>query len=243
VDLMNCWVLVTGGGSGIGRAIALAFAAEGSRVIIWGRDPAKLAEVVRQSSGAHPIVATPCDVTDRQSVFAQIEELERRDSLPDILVNSAGINIPNRTLDAMRAEDWDRILAVNATGAFNTIFAVLPGMRRRGRGLIVNIVSIAGMRTVGFAGAAYCASKFALSGFGRAVGLEERDHGIRVTNIFPGEVNTPILAHRPVPVPPERLARMLQPEDVAALVIAVAKLPDRVVVPELVVLPTYQEFT
>ena len=134
------------------------------------------------------------------------------------------------------------MLAINATGAFNCIYAALPGMRQRRSGLIVNISSIAGKRALKLAGVGYCASKFAMTAIGTAVGLEERANGIRVTNIYPGEVNTPILAQRPTPVPPERLAQMLQPADIAALVVAIARLPDRVIVPELVITPLYQEY-
>jgi NADP-dependent 3-hydroxy acid dehydrogenase YdfG len=106
----------------------------------------------------------------------------------------------------------------------------------------VNISSIAGKRALTLAGPAYCASKFAATALGTAVGLEERANGIRVTNIYPGEVNTPILEKRPVPVPRERKAQMVQPEDIGALVVDLAKLPERVLVPELIVTPLYQEY-
>ena len=133
-------------------------------------------------------------------------------------------------------------MAINVTGAFNCLHAVLPAMRARGAGLIVNISSIAGKRAMKLGGAGYCASKFAMTALGTTVGLEERANGIRVTNIYPGEVNTPILAQRPVPVPDEKKAQMVQPDDVAAVVITLAKLPDRVLVPELVITPMYQEY-
>jgi len=160
----------------------------------------------------------------------------------DILVNSAGINVSRRAMAELDPADWDRMMAINTTGSFNCIHAALPGMRARKSGLIINISSIAGKRAMKLGGVGYCASKFALTALGTTVGLEERANGIRVTNIYPGEVNTPILAQRPIPVPPEKLAQMLQPEDIAACVVTIAKLPPRALVPELIITPLYQEY-
>ena len=160
----------------------------------------------------------------------------------DIVVNSAGINVRKRRLAELSPEDWDQIMSINATGAFNVIYAVLPGMRTRQDGLIVNISSLAGVRASPLGGAAYSASKHAMSALTRVIAIEERDAGIRATNISPGEVDTPILAARPVSVSAEHRARMLQPEDVAAAVVFVATLPGRAHVPELYIKPTSQLF-
>ncbi len=243
MDLAGKTVLVTGGGSGIGRAIALAFARQGARVAITGRNAEKLRAVAEAFAGQPAIFQHACDVSDRAAVAAMFERLEQELDLPDILVNNAGINIQNRSMAQMQPEQWDRILAINATGAYNCMYYALPAMRARGGGLIVNISSIAGKRALQMAGVAYCAAKFAMTALGTAVGLEERPHGIRVTNIYPGEVNTPILADRPTPVPPEKLAQMLMPDDVAEMVVAIAKLPDRANVREMVITPLYQEYT
>ena len=171
-----------------------------------------------------------------------VDWFEQQWGTPDVLVNSAGINVARRAIADLDPAEFDRIMAINNTGTFNCIHAVLPGMRSRGSGLIVNISSIAGKRAMKLGGAGYCASKFAVSALATTIGLEERDNGIHVTNIYPGEVNTPILAERPTPVPPEKLAKMLLPEDLAAMVVAIAKLPDRAIVPELVITPLYQEY-
>ena len=120
--------------------------------------------------------------------------------------------------------------------------AALPGMRARRSGLIISISSISGKRATKLGGVGYCASKFGVTGLVTAIGLEERVNGIRVTNIYPGEVDTPILAERPTPVPSERLAQMLKPEDIAACVVTIAKLPSRALVPELVITPLYQDY-
>jgi NADP-dependent 3-hydroxy acid dehydrogenase YdfG len=113
-------------------------------------------------------------------------------------------------------------------------------MRQRGDGLIINISSVAGKRASPLGGAAYAASKFGMSALGLCLAAEEKDSGIRVSNIYPGEVDTPILVERPTPVTEEHRRRILQAEDVAAAVLFVATLPPRVSVPELVIKPTTQ---
>jgi NAD(P)-dependent dehydrogenase (short-subunit alcohol dehydrogenase family) len=242
MELHDKTALVTGGGSGIGLGIATALAQEGCRVAITGRNRQRLLDAAAGFPGQPPLLTHPCDVADRADVERLFQRLDVELGPLDILVNSAGINVSRRLMAELDPADWDRMVAINATGSFNCIRAALPGMRARRSGLIVNISSIAGKRAMRLAGVGYCASKFALTALGMAVGLEERANGIRVSNIYPGEVNTPILAQRPTPVPPERLAQMLQPEDIAACVLCIAKLPPRVLVPELVITPLYQEY-
>lgn len=235
-------VLVTGGGSGIGLGIARALAAEGCRVAICGRNRERLEQAAAAWQGEPGILTRTCDVADRQSVRAMFDWIAGQLGGLDILVNSAGVNVARRTFDQLDPADWDKMLGTNASGAFNCLHFALPGMRRQGGGLVVNISSIAGKRASKLAGTGYCASKFAMTALGAAVGLEESEHGIHVTNIYPGEVNTPILAERPVPVPPEKRAKMLLPEDIAAMVVALAKLHPRARVHELVMTPLYQEY-
>ena len=133
----------------------------------------------------------------------------------------------------------DRVMAINATGAFHVMHAALPGMRARGDGLIINIVSVAGRRVFPLAGAPYSASKFAQAALGSFVNAEAAGEGVRVTNIYPGEVNTPILDQRPEPPPPAQRVKMLQPEDFGGLVATIARLPKRALVSDLVITPTY----
>ena len=156
----------------------------------------------------------------------------------DIVVNNAGINIPKRRMAELDAEDWDAVLEVNATGPFNVIHAVLPSMRERRDGLFITISSIAGYRPSVLGGAAYSASKSAVMALTQVLALEEAENGIRATNIYPGEVATPLLDKRAVPVTPEQRAKMLQPEDVAAAALFVACLPPRAAVPELMITPS-----
>lgn len=234
--------LITGGGSGIGLATAYALAGEGCRVVIAGRRAELLAEAARRWSGADPILHRACDVADLMSVQQLVDWATEQLGRIDILVNAAGVNIKNRMMANMQPEDWYRILTINATGVYHTMYAVLPQMRQRRDGLIVNISSISGKRAAALGGVAYNASKFAMAALGISVANEEIPNNIRITTIYPGEVDTPILEHRPQPVSAERRAKMLLPEDVAAMVVAVAKLPPRAHVPELIIKPTAQEY-
>jgi len=236
--------LVTGGGTGIGAGIALALAHAGCRVAISGRREEKLQGVAAQANvnGSESIAIRAADVADRNAANDLVDWATAKLGRIDVLVNSAGINIVNRTLEALAPADWDKLLQVNATGAFNCIHAVLPQMRKRLDGLIINISSIAGVRASLLGGVAYSASKFAMSALGMCVGLEEKDHGIRVTNVYPGEVETPILDQRPIPVSAEHRARILQPEDIASVIVALVALPPRAHVPEIVIKPTTQAF-
>ncbi|MCL4104824.1 UNVERIFIED_CONTAM: hypothetical protein GTU68_034263 [Idotea baltica] len=233
-------VIVTGGGSGIGAAIAENLSRECARVWILGRRAEALNEIA--SRNPDRISAHACDVSDRTSVDELVSEVIREFGRVDVLVNSAGTNTVKRSIAETSLEDWERILRVNTTGAFNCIQAVLPHMREQKDGTIVNISSVAGRRAIPLGGVAYNASKFAMTALGATVGEEEKDNGIRVTNIYPGEVETPILDARPVPVSAEHRARILQPEDVAATVLLACTLPARARVPELVIVPSTQSF-
>jgi NAD(P)-dependent dehydrogenase (short-subunit alcohol dehydrogenase family) len=232
--------LVTGGGTGIGLGIARALAAEGCRVAIAGRR----AETLRAAAtaGAPALLYHPVDVADRQSVRALFAWAQQHLGPIDILVNSAGANIRNRSMATMVPEQWEQLLAVNATGTYYCMYEVLPQMRERRDGLIINICSISGRRAIRLGGAAYCASKFAMSALGTSVGNEDAQNGIRVTNIYPGEVNTPILELRSQPVSEERKAAMLQPDDLGALAVLIACLPPRAHIPEVIIKPLGQEY-
>jgi NAD(P)-dependent dehydrogenase (short-subunit alcohol dehydrogenase family) len=188
------------------------------------------------------LLTHPVDVSDRESVRQLFDHARRELGRIDILVNSAGTNIKTRTMSSMSPEQWDQVMAINATGAYNCMVEVLSEMRSRGDGLIVNISSIAGKRAISLGGIAYCASKFAMTALGTAVGNEVAPDGVRVTNVYPGEVNTPILVNRPEPVSDERKAAMVQPEDIGGLVAAIAALPPRTHVPEIIIKPLVQQY-
>ncbi|MEX2173513.1 MAG: SDR family oxidoreductase [Pirellulaceae bacterium] len=234
--------LVTGGGTGIGWGAAVALAKEGARVAIAGRRVDVLTQAVRSWQQEPAILSHECDVADRDSVQGLFAWAAENLGPIDILVNSAGVNIKNRMMADMPPDEWDRVLRVNATGVYNCMYAVLPQMRQRQDGLIVNISSISGRRAAALGGVAYNASKFAVAALGISVANEEAPNNIRVTTIYPGEVDTPILENRPQPVSAERRAKMLLPADVGAMVLALALLPPRAHVPELIIKPTAAEF-
>ncbi|HEX4142844.1 MAG TPA: SDR family NAD(P)-dependent oxidoreductase [Pirellulales bacterium] len=242
MKLQGKTALVTGGGTGIGEGIALALAAEGCRVAIAGRRVEKLRDVAARSQSGPPMLVHPVDVAERQSVEELFRWAEAELGQIDILVNSAGVNFPRRTMADMSPETWDKIMTINNTGVYDCIRCALPAMRGRRDGLIVNICSTAGKRTSMLAGVAYCASKFAVSALSSTVALEEGKNGIRVTSICPGEVETPILEERPVIPNAEHRARMLQPADIAAAVVMIACLPPRAHVAELIIKPVGQDF-
>ena len=235
-------VLVTGGGTGIGQGIAHALAQTGCRVAISGRREEQLRASAASCDAQPSIIWHSADVACRDSVDHLMTWAQQELGQIDVLVNSAGMNIKNRTMAEMRPEQWDEIMAVNVTGAYNCMYAVLPTMRERQDGLIININSISGLRAAALGGVAYNASKFAMRGLGIAVGNEDNAMGIRVTNIYPGEVETPLLEQRPHPVSDSHKATILQPEDFGKLVVAIVALPPRAHVPELTIKPTSAMF-
>lgn len=234
--------LIIGGGTGIGAGCALAFAEAGAQVAISGRRIEKLGEAAAKFTGKNKILCHAADVADREQARELIEWATKELGRIDILVHCAGINIPKRAMNVLDPADWDKLLLVNATGAFNTMHFVLPQMRERKDGLLIMVSSVAGVRASVLGGVAYSASKFAMTALGATVALEEKNNGIRITNVYPGEVETPLLDARPVPVSAEHRAKILQPEDIASVLVTIAALPPRAHVAELVIKPTTQEF-
>jgi NADP-dependent 3-hydroxy acid dehydrogenase YdfG len=183
-----------------------------------------------------------CDVSQRDQAIKLINDVTAKFGKVDILVNAAGVNMAKRLMADIDTADWDRLMEINATGTFNTIHAVLPQMRERKDGVIINVNSTSGLRAGMLGGVAYNASKFAVSALTHSVAQEVKDEGIRLTNLCPGEVDTPILKNRPTPVSDEHRAKILQPEDIAAVALTIANLPPRANVVEVVVKPTIQAF-
>ena len=234
--------VITGGGSGVGKAVAQLFLKEGAKVVIAGRDAAKLAAVVAEVNAGDSIRAVATDVTSAEQCQALIDAATKAFGRVDILVNNAGTNLKARTIRELTPEAWEAMIRTNLDGAFYCTKAVLPQMFERKDGVIVNVVSVAGKRANPLGGAAYVAAKFAMGGLGLVLSNEEKDSGVRVSNVYPGEIDTPILKVRPNPVSEEHRASILKPEDVAEAVLFVASLPPRVSVPELVIKPTSQMY-
>ncbi|MFO0967974.1 MAG: SDR family oxidoreductase [Gemmataceae bacterium] len=235
-------VLITGGGSGIGLACADLFLKEGARVAITGRDQAKLDKAKADLKGGDRLLPLACDVTQVKQVEKVVTETQKRLGGIDILINNAGTNLKERGFRELTTEAWDKLVRTNLDGAFYVIHAVFPEMAKRKDGVIINVVSTSGKRATPLGGVAYAAAKFGMSALGLALGAEEKDSGVRFCNVYPGEVDTPILEFRPSPISEEHRARILKSEDVAAAIVFVARQPAYVSIPELVIKPTTQVY-
>jgi Short-chain alcohol dehydrogenase of unknown specificity len=231
-------IVVAGASSGMGRSTALALAQAGASLVIAGRNSAALNELqaeIAQLGGQ--AIAVPTDATDRAAVERLIESALKSYGRIDVLINSVGANIKRRALDELTDESWNGMLATNLTAAFNLTQAVVPTLRSQGRGLIIHISSVAAKKA-DRSGVAYQATKAGVAALAHATSEEERANGIRVSVIYPGMTDTPLVLQRPVPTPPEVLAKALQPEDIADACLFIIGLPARVHVPELVLSPS-----
>jgi serine 3-dehydrogenase (NADP+) len=239
VSLKDQVVLVVGASSGIGRETAVLFAREGARVMASARREERLRELqdsLRKEGHSIEIMAADASQTDQ---MARLAEHTRITIGPiDVLVFSTGTNTPDRYLTRLKSDIWDMMVSVNLNGAYYITQAVLPGMRERKSGHLIFVSSISGI-VPDVSGASYQAAKRGLLGLAHAIRVEEKENGIRTCVMCPGLVETEILEKRPVKPTPETLAKALQPEDVAEVVLSIAKLPPRAAVPEIQLMPTY----
>ncbi len=230
--------VITGAGSGVGQAVALALARENWRVALVGRRREVLTQTRDQAEKMSAnLQLWPCDIGDAAAVAEMANSILKQFQSVDVLVNAAGTNAPRRSLQELSLEDYRRMLDTNLHGAYHCAQAFLPSMRARRAGTIVNIVSDAAKQASAKAGPAYVMSKFGLAGLTQAINAEERANGIRACAIFPGDIDTPLLNLRPNPPPPEARQRMLQSEDVARCVLLAINLPARAVIEEVLIRP------
>jgi len=234
VSLKDQVVLIVGASSGIGKETAVLFAREGAKVMASARREDRLAQLKDEHPSIETFVADASEPFEMENLV-----LETRGRLGqiDILVFAAGTNTPDRAMSRLTAEIWDMMIGANLSAAYYATRAVLPVMRTRKAGHLIYISSISGL-TADVSGASYQAAKRGVLGLAHAIRVEEKEHGIRTCVICPGLVETEILEKRPIKPSAEILAKALQPVDVAEAVLAVAKLPKRVAVPEMQVLPT-----
>ncbi|WP_017651284.1 SDR family oxidoreductase [Fortiea contorta] len=228
--------LITGASSGIGKATALALAKAGINVALVSRSLDKLAAVT--TAAEHTGVkaqAYAVDLACIEQVKENIQAIAHDFGHIDILVNSAGIAY-TANLSEIPLEDWQQVLNLNLTSVFECIMGILPGMRDRGRGTIINVASIAGKQA--FPGwGAYSVSKAGLISLSQTLAQEERVHGIRVTAVCPGAVNTGLWDTETVNVNFDR-AKMLTPEIVAESIVHTILLPPQAVIDELTIMPS-----
>jgi NADP-dependent 3-hydroxy acid dehydrogenase YdfG len=231
---------VTGGGSGIGEAGAEALAADGFIVVISGRRREALDTVVAKiASAGGQAEAIALDVSKADDVTEAAQKILARHGRIDLLVNSAGINVPKRRWADMEIEGWDRLVEVNLNGVLYSMRAVLPAMRAQKDGIIINVASWAGRHVSKMAGPAYTTTKHAVLALTHSFNMDECVNGLRACCLSPGEVATPILKLRPVVPSEEEQARMLQAEDLGRTIAFVANMPARVCINEILISPTW----
>ncbi|HEY9655964.1 MAG TPA: SDR family oxidoreductase [Crinalium sp.] len=224
------YALVTGASSGIGRATALAFAQAGIHLALVSRTQSKL-EAVAADAAQYGVTVRcyPIDLLQVEHVQEKIAAIAAVEPI-DILVNNAGMGYTASLANTPLA-DWQRVLTLNLTSVFQCIQGILPSMRERQQGTIINVSSIAGQQVFPDWGA-YCVSKFWLVALSKTLAVEERHRGIRVVTISPGSVNTPIWDTDTVHADFDR-ASMLPPETVAQSILYTALLPQDVVIEDL----------
>ena len=236
--MMSKTAVITGAGSGVGRATAIALAKQGWRMALLGRRRDALEETARLAGlKTDDALVLPCDIGRIEQVQDMARAVLEKFSVVDVLVNAAGTNAPRRALEVLSLEDYHAMIDTNLHGAYYCVQAFLPHMRDRRSGTIVNIVSDAGKQASPKAGPAYVMSKFGLAGLTQSINAEERANGIRACAIFPGDIDTPLLEKRPAPPNAEARARMMQPEDIAECALLAINLPARAVVEEILIRP------
>ncbi|GCE48733.1 NADP-dependent 3-hydroxy acid dehydrogenase YdfG [Thermosporothrix hazakensis] len=237
ISLRDKVVLVTGAGSGLGEATAHAFAEQGCMVAcvdIKQKDLESVCAVVQQQDGR--VAAFPCDVSNAAAVFETVQAAVERFGRLDIVVNCAAIDHTLSVAD-MSVEQWDQVISINLRGPFLFAKAALPHMQRQKSGHIVNVASTAATRAWANA-SAYHASKWGLVGFSRGLGVEGREHGIRVTTIIPGGMKTHFFdrfAEQGIPMPEER--NLQDPANVAELIVFATQVPANSALQEALITP------
>ena len=232
-------ILITGASSGFGEAIAIACAAEGANVSLVARREALLetvAEAARARDGQ--AIVCPADVSDDDQILAAVEKTRAAFGPIDVLVNNAGINIPQRSIAETSLELWRKLLDVNLTSAYVFTKAVMPEMKARGGGLIVNLASRAGMSPSVRAGVAYSTSKIGMEALNIVTNQEGNPFGVRACLFNPGLGNTAIIDQRGTAFSPEERTKMIQSQDIADTVVFLACLPPRVNINLISMVPT-----
>jgi NADP-dependent 3-hydroxy acid dehydrogenase YdfG len=233
--------IVTGGGSGIGRAVALMLAAEGARVALAGRRQEPLQQVVAEiERDKGTAAARTCDLTKAGEARELAAWAVKTFGGVDILINNAGESSHARSIRWTPQEQWESVVNVNLNAVYALTQSVLPSMLERGAGTVVTVASLAALRPGGLGGVAYGAAKAGARAVMQATHTELRNKGIRACTVFPAEVDTPILDKRPLVPDAKARSTMMQADDVARAVLLVCTLPQRTVIEEIIISPTFQ---
>jgi NADP-dependent 3-hydroxy acid dehydrogenase YdfG len=239
-DLTKKIAWVTGGGTGIGRAGAEALLNDGWTVIISGRRAEVLAGVAEElGRNGQPVEAMALDVSNADDVNKVAQAILAKHGRIDLLVNSAGINLPKRSWADVEQDGWEQIVDINLNGVMYCMRAVLPAMRAQQDGCIINVASWAGRIVSKMTGPAYTATKHAVLALTHSFNMDEYANGLRACCLSPGEVATPIMKNRPVPPSDEVMARMLQPADLGRTIAFIAGMPPHVCINEVLISPTW----
>ena len=237
ITMVNKVAWITGAGSGIGEASAIKLASEGFAVVLSGRTKETLDMVASKCEGQ--VSVKPLDVSNYEDVKVVFEDIISDYGRVDVLVASAGLNAKNRNWHNVSEKDFDQIIKIDLNGVFYTNRLVLEKMKEQREGLIINVSSWAGKYVTTLTGPAYTAAKHGVNALTEGINMEAGHFGVRACALCPGEVATPILDKRPIPVSKEDKEKMVQPEDCAETVAFLAKLPPRVCINEITISPTW----
>ena len=231
--------IVTGGGTGIGKETAIIFAREGAKVVLAGRRPEPLEEVVAEvkREGGHA-VARATDLEDGDAAAALGSWTVSQYGRIDILVNNAGHGSKARSIRYINDAEWQSVYKVNIEGVYRLTQACVNPMIEQGGGVVITVSSYASIRPGLLGGAAYSSAKAAAHNLMHHTNVELNSKGIRACTIIPAEVDTPILNNRPLPPGAEARSTMMMPEDIAQAIYLCAAMPSRTVVEEICLRPT-----
>ncbi len=231
---------ITGAGSGIGAAAAVSLAEAGATVVLSGRRREPLEKVAAQISNAGGAAHVQAgDLMSSSAVEKIAAFIKEKLGRLDILVNNAGLNVSERDWRQLKPSAVDELIRGNLSSAFYCVTAALPMMRAQKDGILIHTASMAGRFVSPLSGPGYTAAKHGVVAMSHSINMEECVNGIRSTVVCPGEVATPILDKRPVPVSAEDRAKMVQPEDCGDLIRYIASLPEHVCINEVLITPTW----
>ena len=236
-NLENKIAWITGAGSGIGQNAAIKLSELGMKVILSGRNIINLKDTA--SKCRHNTITKTLDVSDKQSVKEIVNEIKKEVKFIDVLVNCAGINIESRDWDNVNEDEWDNVIQTNLNGLFYCCKSVIPIMKQKMDGLIINVSSWSGNHVSLLSGVSYTSSKHALNAMTETINMKYCNYGIRACALCPGEVATAILDKRPKKLTIEQKNKMLQPDDLGETISFLCQMPKHVCINELTISPTW----